>query len=146
MVFSLNGACQKVRAGSDAIGHVSTCDHIFVYLFEIVSPGRAGCSPFFLPLPHDQLFFCTMPRKAATPVAADGSEPRRSTRIKDQPKPDPPKKAPAKPKVKKAEGEAPKRGKKRAAEDTNDEEPAPKKVCTFCPRWYRRCQWARPEY
>lgn len=66
-----------------------------------------------------------MPRKAAAP--ADG-EPRRSTRIKDQPKPDPPKKAPAKPKAKKADGEAPKRGKKRAAEETNGAEPAAKKV------------------
>jgi len=48
-----------------------------------------------------------MPRKAAT--ATDGSEPRRSSRIKDLPKTDPPKKAPAKPRAKKADGEAPKR-------------------------------------
>jgi len=67
-----------------------------------------------------------MPRKAA--AATDGSEPRRSTRIKDLPKSDPPKKAPAKPRAKKADGEAPKRGKKRAAEDTNGAEPAAKKV------------------
>lgn len=68
-----------------------------------------------------------MPRKAAAP--ADGSsEPRRSTRIKDQPKPDPPKKAPAKPKAKKEDGDAPKLGKKRAAEETNGDEPAAKKV------------------
>jgi hypothetical protein len=68
----------------------------------------------------------TMPRKTA--ATTDGSEPRRSSRIKDLPKPDPPKKAPAKPRAKKAEGEAPKRGKKRAAEETNGVEPTAKKV------------------
>ena len=65
-----------------------------------------------------------MPRKAAAPT---DSEPRRSTRIKDLPKPYLPKKA-TKPRAKKVEGEAPKRGKKRAAEDTNGAEPAAKKV------------------
>ena len=67
-----------------------------------------------------------MPRKAA--ASTDGTEPRRSTRIKDLPKPDPPKKAPVKPRAKKADGEAPKRGKKRSAEETNGDEPAAKKV------------------
>ncbi|KIM80208.1 hypothetical protein PILCRDRAFT_9759 [Piloderma croceum F 1598] len=67
-----------------------------------------------------------MPRKA--PAATDGAEPRRSSRIKDLPKTDPPKKAPAKPRAKKADGEAPKRGKKRAAEDTNGAEPPAKKA------------------
>lgn len=70
-----------------------------------------------------------MPRKAAP--TTDGSEPRRSSRIKDLPKPEPPKKAPAKPRAKKADGEAPKRGKKRAAEETNGTEPAAKKVRSF---------------
>jgi len=67
-----------------------------------------------------------MPRKAA--ATTDGAEPRRSSRIKDLPKPDLPKKAPAKPRVKKADGEAPKRGKKRAAEEPNGAEPAAKKT------------------
>jgi hypothetical protein len=79
-----------------------------------------------------------MPRKAA--ATTDGSEPRRSSRIKDIPKPDPPKKAPAKPRAKKADGEAPKRGKKRAAEDTNGAEPAAKKVRTHT-RYQRWLPW-----
>jgi hypothetical protein len=74
-----------------------------------------------------------MPRKA--PAATDGAEPRRSSRIKDIPKPDPPKKAPAKPRAKKADGEAPKRGKKRAAEDTNGAEPPAKKVRFYARYW-----------
>jgi hypothetical protein len=93
-----------------------------------------------------------MPRKAA----AGSTEPRRSTRIKDLPKPaEPKKKAPAKPRTKKAKAEAsdqvqegddkeesadkPKsRGKKRTAEEEKDaetngadegtEEPLSKKV------------------
>jgi len=81
-----------------------------------------------------------MPRKAA--AATDGSEPRRSTRIKDLPKSDPPKKAPAKPRAKKADGEAPKRGKKRAAEDTNGAEPAAKKVRSFAHYRRYRCCWS----
>ena len=87
-----------------------------------------------------------MPRKAAT--AGDAAvEPRRSSRIKDQPKPDPPapKKAPAKPRTKKvkepaAEGEEkPKstKGRKRTAAEkdaedgeaaVNGDEPPAKKV------------------
>lgn len=100
-----------------------------------------------------------MPRKAAAATNADGSvpEPRRSTRIKDQPKAEPaPKKASAKPRAKKAapadkekekaEGDAAKdaekpkaaRGRKRKAdEEVNgaegsgeaSEAPAAKKVC-----------------
>lgn len=79
-----------------------------------------------------------MPRKAAAATgegaSPDSAEPRRSTRIKDQPKPDPPAKAAAKPKSKKDDDEAaPKQGKKRAAADEdNEEEPAAKKVrCTL---------------
>lgn len=68
-----------------------------------------------------------MPRKAA--ASSDGAEPRRSTRIKDLPKSEPPKKAPAKPRAKKADGEAPKSGKKRKADEANGDEPAAKKVC-----------------
>jgi hypothetical protein len=80
-----------------------------------------------------------MPRKAAD--TTDDSQPRRSSRIKDLPKPDPPKKAPAKPRAKKAaDGEAPKRGKKRAAEDTNGAEPAAKKV-RFRTRYRRWLPW-----
>jgi hypothetical protein len=86
--------------------------------------GGSQVSPSFPRCHHSPLL--NMPRKA--PAAADGAEPRRSSRIKDIPKPDPPKKAPAKPRVKKADGEAPKRGKKRAAEDTNGAEPPAKKV------------------
>ena len=102
-----------------------------------------------------------MPRKAAAVTNADGTvpEPRRSSRIKDQPKAEPaPKKAPAKPRVKKAaaadkekekaeggdaaakDAEKPKpaRGRKRRAdEEVNGAEgsgdasdaPAAKKVC-----------------
>ncbi|KAJ7779085.1 hypothetical protein B0H16DRAFT_804114 [Mycena metata] len=70
-----------------------------------------------------------MPRKAA--ADADAAEPRRSTRIKDLPKVDPPvKKAPAKPRAKKepkeGDEEKPKRGRKRKepaadAEDAAEE-------------------------
>ena len=66
-----------------------------------------------------------MPRKAANPTAAPGestAEPRRSTRIKEQPKEDAPPKKVTKPRTKKADKEdkeeKPKsRGKKRKAED-----------------------------
>jgi hypothetical protein len=95
-----------------------------------------------------------MPRKAAS---TESAEPRRSSRIKELPKPDPPKKAPAKPRAKKGtaktasktpatgeEGTEPEqaaakpkaRGKKRTAEEANGPEegsekhPA-KKVCWF---------------
>jgi hypothetical protein len=89
-----------------------------------------------------------MPRKAAAPAELV-DEPRRSTRIKDQPKPAAPvsEKAPAKPKAKKAdkddEGtteEKPKstKGRKRKADEANGddaekdetEKPASKKVST----------------
>lgn len=81
-----------------------------------------------------------MPRKAAATSTTTESttEPRRSSRIKDLPKPDLPKKAPPKPRVKKdkvpageSAAEAPKRGKKRAAEEPNGAEPAAKKVRPF---------------
>jgi hypothetical protein len=74
-----------------------------------------------------------MARKGA-PIAADAGEPRRSSRIKDQAKPEPPqKKAPAKPRSRKpktveegdaAEKEKPKstaRGKKRTAAEKDAE-------------------------
>lgn len=86
-----------------------------------------------------------MPRKVAAPVGEDSSAPRRSTRIKEQPrKQDPvPKKAPSKPRAKKEAAdkeEKPKsaRGNKRKAEDEPNgmgedaEEPATKKVCFCC--------------
>jgi len=91
-----------------------------------------------------------MPRKAAASteiVDAGAAEPRRSSRIKDQPKAEveaPVKKAPAKPKTKKAEkeggaegdvAEKPKstKGRKRKADELNGDEgeaekPASKKV------------------
>ena len=87
-----------------------------------------------------------MPRKAANNTAESGEsavEPRRSSRIKEQPKEETaPKKAPAKPRAKKADKEAtdkeekPKssRGKKRKAEEEPNgaeddaEAPAEKKV------------------
>lgn len=86
-----------------------------------------------------------MPRKAAVPAgeAGDSAAPRRSTRIKEQPKAEPaPKKAPAKPRAKKAakeEGdkdEKPKSAKatkRKAPEEPNgaeegEGEPAAKKV------------------
>ena len=78
-----------------------------------------------------------MPRKAAATTDSAG-EPRRSARIKDQPKPEPaPKKAPAKPRSKKpkadvaedAADKAPKedkpksaRGKKRTADEAKAED------------------------
>ena len=74
-----------------------------------------------------------MPRKAA-PSTETAAEPRRSARIKDQPKPEPaPKKAPAKPRSKKvkepaAEGEEkPKstKGRKRTATEKDAEDGAP---------------------
>ena|SRR5688572_12614958 len=96
-----------------------------------------------------------MPRKAAVAAASASdeptAEPRRSSRIKDQPvKEAPPKKAPAKPRAKKADKEGddkedkpkPARGKKRKAEEEPngdvEGEPAAKKVCaslsaTICP-------------
>ena len=103
-----------------------------------------------------------MPRKKADAAVADGvtvdgetttAEPRRSSRIKDQPKPAPVAKKPATPRAKKpkaegdavaADGEPPKKGgKKRKADEANgtvevekeegpkkdeEEEPAAKKV------------------
>jgi hypothetical protein len=97
-----------------------------------------------------------MPRKAAVPAGESGApaqEPRRSSRIKDQPKPAPPAKKATKPRVKKADKEKaageedqeskPKsaRGRKRkepeaseateangAAPEAQDGEPAAKKV------------------
>jgi hypothetical protein len=74
-----------------------------------------------------------MPRKAAAPVdeSVEASEPRRSSRIKDQPKPEPVEKKPTKPRAKKADkevkedgAEKPKssRGKKRKAEDAPADE------------------------
>lgn len=85
-----------------------------------------------------------MPRKVSA-TSAEGVEPRRSTRIKDQPKPDPPaKKAPVKPRAKKTKSEGddveaaqPARGKKRSAAEMdaddaepngNDKQPPVKKV------------------
>jgi hypothetical protein len=87
-----------------------------------------------------------MPRKAAPPPeGTEVPEPRRSSRIKEQPKPEPPvKKAPAKPRSKKEsdgavvteEGANAKpvsgRGKKRPAEETvgeGEDKPVSKKVC-----------------
>jgi hypothetical protein len=84
------------------------------------------------------------PKSASTPADADMA-PRRSARIKDQPKPEPepaPKKAPAKPRSKKPKADEkeensagdetaapPKsRGKKRKAEDAEEDEPPAKKV------------------
>lgn len=84
-----------------------------------------------------------MPRKAAAAADGESAAPRRSTRIKDLPKPAPAApKAPAKPRAKKApaakkEGaaaeEKPKSSKKRAAEDEPEaaEKPAAKKVRVF---------------
>lgn len=70
-----------------------------------------------------------MPRKAAQPATDGSSEPRRSARIKEQPKAEPaPKKAPAKPRGRKpktpaaAEGED-KEKKEKPAEDTPAEKP-----------------------
>jgi hypothetical protein len=95
----------------------------------------------------------TMPRKvaAASEGATDNTEPRRSSRIKDLPKPEPVVKKPAKPRAKKAEKdkedkpvdkeEKPKsRGRKRKEADEPNgapavegegeaEEPPAKKVC-----------------
>ena len=101
-------------------------------------PSSHICPPFFFP-PN------TMPRKAATAAGetGDAAPPRRSSRIKEQPKEAPaPKKAPAKPRAKKADKEGadkeekPKaaRGTKRkAGEEPNgavedEETPAAKKV------------------
>lgn len=81
------------------------------------------------------LIFFTMPRKAAAPVSTDGTEPRRSARIKDIPREDAPvaapKKAPAKPRAKKEKPEgddeehAPKpRGRKRKAPEKDVEDEA----------------------
>lgn len=92
--------------------------------------------------------FSSMPRKAAASTEESGetAAPRRSSRIKDQPKAEPaPKKAPAKPRAKKADKEAapkedkPKsaKGTKRKAEDAaeggaeGEEAPASKKVRFF---------------
>jgi hypothetical protein len=61
-----------------------------------------------------------MPRKAAAPAGESGAsaqEPRRSSRIKDQPKPAPAAKKSAKPKVKKADKEKP------ADEEDQDSKP-----------------------
>lgn len=78
-----------------------------------------------------------MPRKTAAAADGDAAAPRRSTRIKDQPKPAPAKpKAPAKPRAKKASTskkdveEKPEASKKRAAEDEPEgaEKPVSKKV------------------
>lgn len=85
-----------------------------------------------------------MPRKAAAPASSDVLEPRRSSRIKEQPKVEAPPKKAAKPRAKKAKpadekdgeakesadepAEAPKpksaRGKKRSVSDKDAEEPA----------------------
>lgn len=93
-----------------------------------------------------------MPRKAAAAISDDA--PRRSSRIKEQPKPVEPVKKVVKPKVKKAdkeggdEYEQPKaaRGKKRKVEETNGaddeaavEKPASKKVCFPFP-YFLRCR------
>lgn len=93
------------------------------YNFVDGVPIRA-CVPYPLSSRPPHRLYNKMPRKAA--ASADSAEPRRSTRIKDLPKPDLPKKAPVKPRAKKAE--APKRGKKRSAEEANGDEPAAKKV------------------
>lgn len=85
------------------------------------------------------------PKSTSTPADVDAA-PRRSARIKEQPKAEPepaPKKASTKPRSKKAkaddkeensagdEAAAPpkSRGKKRKAEDTEEGEPPAKKVC-----------------
>jgi len=94
-----------------------------------------------------------MPRKAAASAdgTTDAAEPRRSSRIKDMPKPEPVVKKPAKPRTKKADKEAkegdeekPKsaKGKKRkadegpageaAAEDDGEKAPPSKKVRHHC--------------
>jgi len=85
-----------------------------------------------------------MPRKAAAPASSDALEPRRSSRIKEQPKAEAPPKKAAKPRAKKVKpadekdgeakesadepAEAPKpksaRGKKRSVTDKDAEEPA----------------------
>ena len=100
---------------------------------------RAHLDPLPLPSPRSVLHpnpraRSTMPRKAAA-SSESAAPPRRSSRIKDQPKPEaPPPKAPAKPRTKKvkepaAEGEEkPKatKGRKRTAteKDAEDGEPA----------------------
>lgn len=100
-----------------------------------------------------------MPRKATTAIddLADTPAPRRSSRIKEIPKPEPTvvKKAPVKPRAKKAdkvketketageEKSKPARGKKRKADDDTDAEdgaaraPASKKV-RYCFTYYLR--------
>lgn len=90
------------------------------------------------------VFSSTMPRKAATSSDEHAAEPRRSTRIKELPKEEPaPKKAPAKPRVKKADKEgaekeekpkaAPKSKKRKADDEPNgasekEDAPPAKKV------------------
>jgi hypothetical protein len=112
-------------------------------------------SPNHHPLAVTRTQFC-MARKGAS-TAADAGAPRRSSRIKDQAKPEPPqKKAPAKPRSRKpktteegdpAEKEKPKsaaRGKKRTATEKDaehtpppangeDAQPPAKKVRALCP-------------
>lgn len=108
--------------------------------------GNQRVNSLFPSAPIHPLVFLRMPRKAA--AAADDSapvEPRRSTRIKDQPKPEPvvKKAAAPKPKSKKAEKESgdvtqekPKsgRGRKRKEPEPTEangaeDEPPAKKVC-----------------
>jgi uncharacterized membrane protein YdbT with pleckstrin-like domain len=96
-----------------------------------------------------------MPRRAATAQegAADSAEPRRSSRIKDLPKPEAAVKKPAKPRAKKVDKDKeekaedkedkPKssRGRKRKEADepngaaAEEDEPPAKKVCFFGIRW-----------
>jgi hypothetical protein len=84
----------------------------FVMVLQVVPPRRTAARFFLSPPSVSQrkpLF--TMPRKAAAAAptstegadAADAAAPRRSSRIKEQPgKPEPVKRAPAKPRAKKA--------------------------------------------
>lgn len=106
--------------------------------------------------PPDPRPFPNMPRKAAaaTEDSGESAAPRRSSRIKDQPQAESaPKKAPAKPRAKKADKDAapkedkPKstKGTKRKAEDAaedgaeGEETPAPKKVYFFPYGFHSAC-------
>ena len=77
--------------------------------------------------PHQPKTSATMPRKAAAATTDTPAEPRRSSRIKEQPKAEPaPKKAPAKPRGKKAkaaEAEAAPEGDAEKAEEAVAEKP-----------------------
>lgn len=123
--------CKRPVADSAPFRLQSTCPYIRRVLFGLLILSLLFTHhPFCAVLLFLNLLLIEMPRKAAAATEGSADAPRRSSRIKELPKatPAPPvKKAPAKPRVKKADKEAddkPKSARKRKASEDDAEDEA----------------------